>query len=44
MRVLEENLATLRALMPAPCLGVLPNSVAPIQAATHLQAAAAALG
>jgi dethiobiotin synthetase len=44
MRVLEENLATLRALMPAPCLGVLPNSVAPMQAATHLQAAAAALG
>jgi dethiobiotin synthetase len=44
MRVLEENLATLRALMPAPCLGALPNSVAPMQAATHLRAAAAALG
>jgi dethiobiotin synthetase len=40
----DENLATLRELMPVPCLGVLPHSVAPEQAATHLRAGVAALG
>ncbi|WP_458070373.1 dethiobiotin synthase [Rhodanobacter sp. BL-MT-08] len=44
MLALGENLATLRALMPAPCLGVLPNNVAPRQAAAHLNAAVDALG
>ena len=44
MLALDENLATLRELMPDPCLGVLPYNVAPEHAATHLQAAAAALG
>ncbi len=44
MLALEENLATLRTLMPAPCLGVLPYNVAPEQAAKHLQPVAAALG
>jgi dethiobiotin synthetase len=40
----EENLATLRALVPAPCLGVLPFGEAPAQAAKHLRAAVVALG
>jgi dethiobiotin synthetase len=44
MLALDENLATLRELMPVPCLGVLPHNVAPEQAATHLQAAVVALG
>ena len=44
MLAMDENLATLRELMPAPCLGVLPYNLAPEHAATHLQAAAAALG
>ena len=44
MLALDENLATLRELMPAPCLGVLPHNVAPPQAATCLQAAVAVLG
>lgn len=39
----EENLATLRALLPAPCLGVLPFGVAPAEAAIYLGDAAAAL-
>ncbi|KQZ68151.1 dethiobiotin synthetase [Rhodanobacter sp. Root561] len=39
----EENLDTLRALLPAPCLGVLPHGVAPAQAAGCLDAAVAAL-
>ena len=39
----EENLDTLRALLPAPCLGVLPHGVAPAQAAGCLAAAVAAL-
>jgi len=39
----EENLATLRELLPAPCLGVLPHGVAPAQAADQLHAAVAAL-
>jgi len=44
MLALDENLATLRALMPVPCLGVLPHGVTPEQAATCLQAAVLALG
>lgn len=44
MLALNENVATLRELMPAPCLGLLPNRVAPRQAARYLQAAADALG
>lgn len=39
----EENLATLRELLPAPCLGVLPHGVAPVAAAAYLHAAVAAL-
>ena len=39
----EENLATLRELLPAPCLGVLPHGVAPAQAANYLSGAVAAL-
>lgn len=40
----EENLATLRALLPAPCLGVLPHAMSPAQAAALIPAAVAALG
>jgi dethiobiotin synthetase len=29
----EDNLATLRHALPAPCLGVLPHGIAPAQAA-----------
>lgn len=43
MAASEENLATLRELLPAPCLGVLPHGVAPAAAAAHLRAAVAAL-
>lgn len=43
MGALEENLATLRTLLPAPCLGVLPHGVAPAQAAAHLRAAVTVL-
>ncbi len=39
----EENLDTLRELLPAPCLGVLPHGVAPALAAGQLRAAVAAL-
>ncbi|MGN6327630.1 MAG: dethiobiotin synthase [Rhodanobacter sp.] len=39
----EENLDTLRDLLPAPCLGVLPHGVAPAQAAAQLPAAVAAV-
>ncbi|RCS29422.1 dethiobiotin synthase [Rhodanobacter denitrificans] len=38
-----ENLDTLRELLPAPCLGVLPHGVAPALAAGCLRAAVAAL-
>jgi dethiobiotin synthetase len=38
----EENLATLRELLPAPCLGVLPHGVAPAAAAGELAAAVSA--
>ena len=40
MDAVEENLATLRELLPAPCLGVLPHGVAPAQAAAVLDLAA----
>ncbi|MFI4958783.1 MAG: dethiobiotin synthase [Lysobacterales bacterium] len=39
----EENLATLRELLPAPCLGVLPHGMAPSEAASRLAAAVTAL-
>jgi dethiobiotin synthetase len=35
----EENLATLRELLPAPCLGVLPHGLPSEQAAGHLHVA-----
>ncbi|GAA0890196.1 dethiobiotin synthase [Rhodanobacter soli] len=38
----EENLATLRELLPAPCLGVLPHGLAPAAAAGELTAAVSA--
>lgn len=44
MAAVEENLATLRTLLPAPCLGVLPHGVPPAQAADALTAAVSALG
>ena len=39
MEAVEENLATLRELLPAPCLGVLPHGVPPAQAAAGLDLA-----
>lgn len=39
----EENLATLRELLPAPCLGVLPHGVSPAQAAAELVSGVKAL-
>lgn len=36
MEAVEENVATLHALLPAPCLGVLPNGVPPAQAAAAI--------
>ncbi|HUH56386.1 MAG TPA: dethiobiotin synthase [Rhodanobacter sp.] len=43
MDALDENLATLRELLPAPCLGVLPHGVVPALAAVQLSAAVAAV-
>ena len=43
MAAQEENLASLRELLPAPCLGVLPHGMAPALAADCLHAAVAAL-
>ncbi len=43
MDAIEENLATLRELLPAPCLGVLPHGVQPSAAAPRLAAALAVL-
>lgn len=43
MEAVEENLATLRELLPAPCLGVLPHGESPQLAARHLDAALAAM-
>lgn len=42
MEAVEENLATLRERLPAPCLGVLPHGVAPAQVAAALDMAALA--
>ncbi|RDI98599.1 dethiobiotin synthase [Dyella solisilvae] len=39
MDALDENLATLRQLLPAPCLGVIPHGAAPSMAATGLDVA-----
>jgi dethiobiotin synthetase len=39
----DENLATLRELLRAPCLGVLPHGMAPAQAASRLAAAVTAM-
>jgi dethiobiotin synthetase len=39
----EENIATLRELLPAPCLGVLPHGVSPAQATGELASAVKAL-
>ncbi|MEW9572004.1 dethiobiotin synthase [Rhodanobacter sp. Si-c] len=39
MEAVEENLATLRGLLPAPCLGMLPYGVPPAQAAAELDLA-----
>ena len=39
MEAVEENLATLRELLPAPCLGVLPHGVPPARAAAGLDLA-----
>lgn len=39
MEAVAENLATLRELLPAPCLGVLPHGVAPAASATALNLA-----
>ena len=44
MEAVEENLATLREQLPAPCLGVLPHGGSPASAARHLADAVAALG
>ncbi len=43
MVALEENLATLRELFSAPCLGVLPHGLSPERATEHLRAAVAML-
>jgi dethiobiotin synthetase len=43
MDALEENLATLRELLPAPCLGVLSHGLEPVRAASLLHAAVAQL-
>jgi dethiobiotin synthetase len=39
MAALDENIATLRELLPAPCLGVLPYGVSPVLAAAELDLA-----
>jgi dethiobiotin synthetase len=39
MAAVEDNLETLRELLPAPCLGVLPHGLAPKQAAERLDLA-----
>jgi len=40
MEAVDENIATLRGLLPAPCLGILPYGVAPAKATTALDLAA----
>ncbi|HUB91768.1 MAG TPA: dethiobiotin synthase [Dyella sp.] len=37
MAAIEENIDTLHALLPAPCLGILPHGLAPAHAAGLLQ-------
>jgi dethiobiotin synthetase len=44
MAATEENLATLAELLTAPCLGVLPHGLTPLQASPRLAAALAVLG
>jgi dethiobiotin synthetase len=44
MLAVDENIATLRELLPVPCLGILPFGVAPPQAGSHLHRAVAVLG
>jgi dethiobiotin synthetase len=36
MDAIDENIDTLRALLPAPCLGILPHGLAPEQAASGI--------
>lgn len=43
MLAAEENLASLRELLPAPCLGVLPHGQSAAEAGRHLALAVAAL-
>ena len=40
MAAVDDNLATLRELLPAPCLGVLPHGPSPAQAAARWDLAA----
>ena len=40
MPLLDENIATLRACLSAPCLGVLPHGVTPADAAGVLDVGA----
>ena len=40
MAAIEENIATLRALLPAPCLGILPHGRPPERASSLLDQAA----
>ncbi|MFC3652489.1 dethiobiotin synthase [Dyella humi] len=40
MAAIEENIATLRALLPAPCLGILPHGIPPERAWSLLDQAA----
>lgn len=37
MAAIEENIDTLRALLPAPCLGILPHGLSPERAASHVE-------
>ena len=39
MLAIEENIDTLRALLPAPCLGILPHGLSPEQASSLLDGA-----
>ncbi|AGA91718.1 dethiobiotin synthase [Thioflavicoccus mobilis 8321] len=42
MAAAEENIATLDALIPAPCLGVVPRLASPVRCAGHLELGAIA--
>jgi dethiobiotin synthetase len=37
MAAVEENIDTLRTLLPAPCLGILPHGLMPADAASLLE-------